>query len=73
MFFPIFKSERGSVGLLVPRYPGQKLMKEYGVERERKGFMTAAGFGQGEQGGYVLVDHITADRMTCFSKGCDLI
>ena len=48
-------------------------MKEYGEEWERKGFTAAVECTQVEQGGYVLVGHITADRMTCVSKSSDLI
>ncbi len=39
MFFSIFKSERGSVGLLVPTYPGLEI-----DERVR--------YGEGEEGIY---------------------
>jgi hypothetical protein len=48
-------------------------MKECDEERERKGFTAAVGWGLVEQGGYVLVGHITADRMTCVSKSSDYI
>jgi hypothetical protein len=48
-------------------------MKECGEEWERKGFTAAVGWGPVEQGGYVLVGRITADRMTCVSKSSDYI
>jgi hypothetical protein len=48
-------------------------MKEDGEEWERKGFTAAVGWGLVEKGGYVLVDHITADRMTYVSKSSDTI
>jgi hypothetical protein len=48
-------------------------MKECGEEWERKGFTTTVGWDLVEEGGYVLVVHITADRMTCVSKSSDLI
>ena len=56
------------------RFPTyRKLMKECGEEWERKGFTTAVGWVLVEEGGYVLVVHITTDRMTCVSKSSDLI
>ena len=50
-----------------------ELMKECGEEWERKGFNAAMEWTQVQQGGIVLVGHITADRMTCVSKSSDLI
>jgi hypothetical protein len=72
-FFSIFNSERCSVGLLFPAYRAQKLMKEGVEEWETKGFTAAVGWGLVDQGGYVFVDRITADRMTCVSKSSDYI
>jgi hypothetical protein len=48
-------------------------MKECGEEWERKGFTAAVGWGLVERGGYVLVGHITADRMICVSKSSEYI
>jgi hypothetical protein len=48
-------------------------MKEGVEEWETKGFTSAVGWGLVDQGGYVLVDRITADRMTCVSKSSDYI
>jgi hypothetical protein len=44
-----------------------ELFLNFFFDWERKGFMTTVGYGQGEQGGYVLVVHITVDRMTFLS------
>jgi hypothetical protein len=49
----------------------QKVTKECGEERERNGFTSAVGWGSRQQGGYVLVVHITVDRMICFSLWSD--
>ena len=38
-----------------------------------QGFLTVVGWGRKEQGGYVLVDHVTTYRMKCSSKSSDLI
>jgi hypothetical protein len=54
-------------------YQAQKLMKEGGEEWETKGFTSAVGWVLVEQGGHVLVGHITADRMACVSKSSDFI
>jgi hypothetical protein len=59
-----FKNERGSVGLLVPTYPGSEIDERVRCGEGEEGFMTVVGW---DQGGHVLVDHITTDRMTCFS------
>ena len=63
-FFRFFNSERCSVGLLFPTYRAQKLVKEGGEEWETKGFTAVVGWVLVEQGGYVVVVRITADRMT---------
>ena len=71
LFVPFFERLRSHMGSRT--YRAQKLMKECGEEWERKGFTTAVGWVLVEEGGYVLVVHITADRMTCVSKSSDLI
>ncbi len=48
-------------------------MKEGGEEWETKGFTAAVGWDLVDQGGYVLVGRITADRMTSVSKSSDFI
>jgi hypothetical protein len=44
-----------------------------GEEWETKGFTVAVRWGIEEEGGYLLVGRITADRMTCVSKSSDYI
>jgi hypothetical protein len=71
--FELFNSERCSFSRTFLRTRVQKLMKECGEERDRKWCMTVVGWGREDQGGCVLVDHITTYRMTWFSKSSDLI
>jgi hypothetical protein len=54
--------------------PGSEIdEKRAGEEWETKGFTVTVGWGPVEQGGYLLVGRITADRMTCVSKSSDYI